>query len=332
MKTRVLYVERRTGSSPSIERVFRQIAADLPQGEFETAFQQVPFGNGAFNILKNLIFFRHHTADIYHITGDVHYIAFRLPKHKTLLTVHDLILLHIRSGLRRWILKKLFFTWPVRRAVQVNAISESTRGEIEFELNTDKDINVIADPLMAGFEPEPRRPFNSACPVILHIGTAPNKNLRGLIQAIKGLRCKLRILGELDDQTRSDLAAAGIEYDTAAGLDQASMTSEYRHCDIVSFCTTYEGFGLPIIEAQAMQKPLITSDMEPHRSVAGEGAIFVDPYDPTAIRRGIETLMGDTALRDRRVAAGKVNIKRFDSAQIAAQYADLYRRVIAGNQ
>ena len=331
MTTRVLYVERKPVSSPSIERVFRQIARDLPPDEFQVSFQAMPYGNGVANLIRNLLFFRPAAADVYHVTGDVNYITLRLPREHTVLTIHDLILLHTRKGIRRWLIEKLYLLWPVRRARYVTAISDFTRIEIGAFAGTTA-VTVIEDPLIDGFDPEPRKDFNTDTPVILHIGTAPNKNLENVIHALKGLRCILRIVGPLDAEVLEQLRSARIEYENTIGLDQDAMAEEYRHCDIVSFCSTYEGFGLPIIEAQKMEKPLITSDLEPMRSISGQGALHVDPHDPEAIRSAIESLVRDKELRQRLVMSGRDNVVRFDPKTIANTYADLYREVAAEAQ
>ena len=81
-----------------------------------------------------------------------------------------------------------------------------------------------------------------------------------------------------------------------------------------------------------MEKPLITSDLEPHRSVAGVGAVFVDPTDPQEIRNAVDRVIGDPDLRRDLIEAGRANINRFDPKKVAGEYAELYRRMIAGDR
>jgi glycosyltransferase involved in cell wall biosynthesis len=107
------------------------------------------------------------------------------------------------------------------------------------------------------------------------------------------------------------------------------MADLYRKADLVSFVSTYEGFGLPIIEAQATGRPVLTSGLHSMPEVAGDGAWFVDPFDVESIRSGFRALLGERTLRERLVAAGLRNVKRFDPRTVARQYSDLYREVAA---
>ncbi|MFN0277744.1 MAG: glycosyltransferase family 4 protein [Pyrinomonadaceae bacterium] len=329
MRYKVLFVERKPSASVSIERVFQQVGKDLPGDRFEIEVQKMPFGTGIFGILMNLLFFRPQPADIYHITGQIHYIALRMPKKKTVLTVHDLVFLHRRKGLRRFVLKWLFLKLPLQRLRFVTAISQSTKDEILKFVSTDKaKIRVIENPLIDGFEPDAVKPFDQNCPVILQIGTAENKNLRNLIHAIRGINCKLRIIGRLDDRISDMLRSSDIVYENDIELGQNKIVEEYRNADILTMCSTYEGFGLPIIEAQAMRKPVITSNRSPMKEVAGRGACLVDPDNPENIRSGLLRLINDPQYRSELIEEGASNILRFDAQKIAAQYADVYNEVI----
>ncbi len=329
MKHKILFVERKPSEYVSIERVFQQIAKDLPEGRFEIERQSMPYGNGIFGTFLNLLFFRPKPADIYHITGQVHYIALRLPKNKTVLTIHDLVFLHRRSGLRRLVLKWLFLKLPLKKLDFVTTVSRSTKDEIlKYNFIDEQKIRVIENPIIEGFEPRDEKPFDENCPVILQIGTAENKNLVNLIHALHGIKCKLRIIGRLDAKISETLSSCAIKYENTSGLDQKDIAEEYRKADIVAFCSTYEGFGLPIIEAHAMHKPIITSDRSPMKEVAGTGACLVDPDDVLSIRSGLQKIINDPEYRTSLIEQGKKNVHRFDGKKVAAQYADLYNDIL----
>ncbi len=331
-KIKVQFVERKFNYFVSVEKVFRLVAGALDPERFETRFTQLPYLNTLAGMLKNLAFFRPSAdADIFHVTGHCHYIALLLPPEKTVLTIHDLGFLHTRGGVRRGLLKKLLLDWPIRRLKYVTAISEATRDEIEQHLpDVRGKIRVIEDPMDPAFvAAEKKEEFNSQTPNILQVGTSPNKNVENLIAAIAGLDCRLTLVGEVDEGIVRSLREKDIKFETRSQLDTDALKREYRAADIVSFCSTYEGFGLPIIEAQGMRTPVVTSDISPMKDVAGPGgAILVDPHDPASIRRGIESLINNTQLRKSVVDQGISNLERFEVKKIAAKYGDLYREVL----
>ncbi len=325
MKHKILFIERKPFDSVSIERVFDQIIKDIPADRFDVEVQKVPYGNSPFDILRNLLFFRPKPADIYHITGHVHYMALRLPKKKTVLTIHDLIFLRRRTGLRRYVLKKLFLALPLRKLKFVTSISQATKEETVKQTGCDpKKIRVIENPLSEGFDPDPIKPFDEKCPVILQVGTTVNKNIPTLIKALIGLTCKLRIIGRLDDKIGEALDQNGIRYENTFDVGPKQMIDEYRNADIVTFCSTYEGFGLPIIEAQAMKKPVITSDLSPMKEIAGPGACLANPNDAADIRTGLLRMIKDSQFRGELIRNGYRNVQRFTAKKAAAEYVEIY--------
>jgi glycosyltransferase involved in cell wall biosynthesis len=329
MKKRLLFIERKLSESVSIEKVFRQIAKSLSQEKFEVFFDQLPYYATTISTFKNLLLYRRPKADIYHITGHIHFIALVLPREKTVLTIHDLRILYSRRGLRRFVLKKLFFDLPIKKLKYVTAISEATKNEILLHTKCDAaKIRVIENPLQAHFYNQTQRKFNSQCPTILQIGTSPNKNLSNVIKALRGINCRLRIIGKIDNETLAALTENQIFFDNAVNLNDIEIRNEYEKADIVTFCSTYEGFGLPIIEAQAMQSPVITSNRSPMKEVAGEGAVLIEPEDITSIRNGISNIIDNESLRKDLIKKGIINVKRFESSYIANLYEELYREIL----
>jgi glycosyltransferase involved in cell wall biosynthesis len=192
-------------------------------------------------------------------------------------------------------------------------------------------IRVIENPLREEFIAKKTREFNGDCPVILQVGTSGVKNLSNTIVALKGISCVFRIVGILGKEQIASLKSAGINYQNVSGLTNDELKAEYLNADIVVFCSTYEGFGLPIIESQATGTPLITSDLSPMKEVAGQGAILADPYDPVSINEALMTMISNPDIRTRAVEEGRKNILRFSPEYIAGQYADLYREILDSN-
>ena len=329
MKAKILYIERKQESGVSIEKVFRQIAKRLDIEKFEYSFQKLPYSNNTIGTLKNLLFFRKSKNDIYHVTGHAHYIALVLPKKNTVLTIHDLVILNIRKGLRRYVLKKLLIDFPVKRLKYITAVSDATKRDIVFHTGCDeKKIRVIENPLQEHFFLEKKKNFNAACPTILQIGTTENKNLKNLIKALEGINCTLNIIGKIDSEISLLLKRHQVRYINKLNLDNEEIKKEYRDADVVAFCSTFEGFGLPIIEAQAMQTPVLTSNISPMKEVAGGGAVLVSPNDFTEIRNGILRIKNEEALRNEIVKKGLENIKRFEPRYISSLYEKLYEEIL----
>lgn len=330
MKTKILYVERKPSEAVSIEKVFRQLAKSLTKHNFITDFQQLEYTNDAIGTIKNLLLYRKKKADIYHVTGHIHYIALVLPKNRTVMTIHDAGILHIRSGLRRFVLKKLLFDLPVKRLKIITAVSEATKREIiHFTKCPESKIRVIENPLQEHFYLTQKKRFNQECPTILQIGTTANKNLENLIKAIEGIKCRLKIIGELSDRIELLLNEKNIAYETKSNLNDEEIKLEYAEADMVTFCSTFEGFGLPIIEAQAMKTPVVTSNISPMKEVAGDAAAFANPFDYKSIRQSILKIVNDECYREELVKNGLINVKKYRPEIISAAYSEIYQELAA---
>jgi alpha-1,3-rhamnosyl/mannosyltransferase len=89
----------------------------------------------------------------------------------------------------------------------------------------------------------------------------------------------------------------------------------------------YEGFGLPVLEAMASGTPVLTSNIPVMREVAGDAAVFVDPYDVSDIARGLHRGIVDAQLRKDLAGKGLERAKLFDWTTHAQETLDYYRMV-----
>lgn len=87
----------------------------------------------------------------------------------------------------------------------------------------------------------------------------------------------------------------------------------------------YEGFGLPILEAQAAGTPVITSISSSTPEVAGEGALFVDPYKIEEIANAVTQIKNDDILRKKLIRKGLENVKKFSWEKTVAQTLKVYQ-------
>lgn len=327
MNFTVNLIERGHSDTPSIERVFHEVTKGLVARGINVITEKLPYGNGFVSILRNLVSFRPASADVFHVTGHAHYITLIMPVDKTVLTIHDAGILYLRTGLRRWVLKKLFFDLPVKRLRFITAISEATKAEVVAATGCDpKKITVIGNPVPSSYRPKSKE-FNAAEPRILFVGTAPHKNLDRALKALAGIPCSLRVVGELSVDQKQEIERTGVPYTNATALNDDLMRHEYENADIILFPSHFEGFGMPIIEAQAIGRPVITSDLAPMNDVAGGGAVLVNPDEPDEIRNAVIRVIDDNRFRADLVAKGSENVARYSTEQISGQYIELYDRI-----
>ena len=311
----------------SLERAFSTVRRHLGPG-FDVRVDVVPRpSSGLVARLLNMAHVARQASDVHHVTGDVHYLTLALPRSRTVLTVADCGGMHRLKGYRRWIFRLLWLDLPVRASTIVTTISEATRRELSaFSGRPEDRIRVIGCPVPAGFAPAARRPWPDR-PSLLHVGTTPNKNLPRVARALSGLPCRLVVLGRCDAESEAALRSAGVDWVGLQDITDAEMPALYAQSDLVLFASTYEGFGMPIIEAQATGRPVVTSGVTAMPQVAGAGACLVDPFDAESIRSGVLRVKGDAGYRDALVRLGFENVQRFAAEGIAAQYARLYEEV-----
>ena len=252
----------------SIERVFAAVRRAFP-GWVDCRVAVCRYrGTNPFKLAYNIVEARLRTCGINHITGDVSYLTLLLRKSRTILTIHDCVGMVRLTGWRRRLYRWWWLGLPVRRCAAVTVISERTKHEVmQYTGCPEEKIRIVPDAVGEEFQPSPRA-FHTRMPVILQVGAGQNKNLGRVTAALRGIRCELHVVGNLAESDRRNLAGAGIRYRNSQGLNDDQMADAYRECDLVVFASTYEGFGMPVIEGQAVGRPVVTSCMEPMVSVA----------------------------------------------------------------
>jgi glycosyltransferase involved in cell wall biosynthesis len=248
-------------------------------------------------------------------------------KKNVLLTIHDCRFMQRKKGLAKKLMQYMYLKWPVAKSAYVVAISEATKKEVvEYTGCDPRKIEVVPVTISEIFQPS-YKAFNKDCPVILQVGAAENKNLLRLAEALKGIHCRLVIIGTPGEQEIKKLRWCKIDFSVKSGLSTDELYREYIHCDIVSFVSTFEGFGMPIAEANSVERAVVTSNISSMPEVAGDAACFVNPFDVNDIRKGFLRVIQDDAYRETLITCGRMNRLRFDGKQAADAYYHLYRQL-----
>lgn len=312
----------------SIEKVFLILIQPM-QMVFDIRQKTVPhYSSSPKNIFSNINAVKKCRADVYHVTGDIHYAVLGLPRKKTVLTIHDCVFLLHTSGIKKAILKWFWLTTPVRRAAIITTISEKSKSEIIGHTGCRPEKIMVIPNAIGEYIYYEKKEFNEQRPVILFVGSTPNKNLLRVIAALKDIPAQLHIIGRVGEEARLLLQGNGIEYRQSAHLNEQELAVCYNDADLVLFPSTYEGFGLPILEGQKAGRPVVTSDLSPMKEVAGGAACLVDPYSIESIRSGVLKVIMDKAYRDELLEKGRRNVKHYEKEAIAEQYLACYRKLI----
>jgi glycosyltransferase involved in cell wall biosynthesis len=328
IKKRIVYFHRKPFvNNFSLESAFNAIRNSLPQEIIPVVVISKFHSKGILPRMYTMISAFFQQGDINHITGDIHFLALLLSPKKTVLTILDFVYLHNSRGIKRILLNYLWGIFPSKRVKFITVISESTKTELFKNINVNPNKVRVIPLCISDTFIRCDKDFNSLKPKILHVGTGKNKNLIRLIRALKDIPCRLEIIGHLSSEQTTALHDACIDYENSFDLSEEEVFHKYCESDLVAFISTYEGFGMPILEANSVGRPVITGNLYSMPEVAGNAACIVDSYDVSQIKNGILKIINDKHYREILVHNGFINIKRYNSKIVAEQYASLYREI-----
>jgi glycosyltransferase involved in cell wall biosynthesis len=327
----VMFYQRkpRANANFSLEFIFHDVRSRLV-GKIRPKVRVAPcLSNGVLRRIAICIDAWSHQGQVNHLTGDINFVATVLSHKRTILTVLDCGFLVRTTGWKRKLLKLLWLDWPVQRAALVTTISNRVREEIVGLTGcSPSKVRVIPVAVSDAFQ-RVDRPFKKEQPRILQVGTAENKNLPRLIRSLERLPCTLAIIGPINADCQELIRAHGIKVENYINLPHNEVVRQYEIADIVAFPSTYEGFGMPIVEGNVVGRAVLTSNVSSMPEVAGDAACLVDPLSVESIRKGIDRIISDIAYRQMLLQNGYENAKRFRADTIAEQYFDAYREVMS---
>jgi glycosyltransferase involved in cell wall biosynthesis len=333
MKIFVTHIQRKKTFFFSVENVFSNLRISLIKSNsvvINLKYAKFP-SIGFFKRVGNFIDLWGLKSDIYHILGDIHYVALVFDRRKTILTILDCVSLYNSSKVKRTILFIFWYYIPVLWVKNITVISESVKQELIKLTSCDPNkIKVIPCCISPAFYNEKYvKPFNEGKPIILQIGTTPNKNIEVVSEAISQINCILYIIGKLTDIQEQHLKNCNVEYKNFINLTENQLIDVYCQSDILLFASTYEGFGLPIIEANALGLPVITSNISSMPEVANDAAFLINPLSSDEIIKAIVKIKEDRLLREKLVYNGFINASKYSTDVIASQFENYYLEVFS---
>jgi len=314
---------------------------------------------GADDTLRGNLDFR---AIVRRLNCDVVHVPhlFWLPRGLScpyVLTVHDL-LEHMygsrnASSLRRSL--HFYLTRRVlRRAARVIAVSQFTKNEIEKLLaipdaRIEVVYNAIDERFLHGHASEADRELIAQRylvnhPFILYAGAIrPHKNVVRIIEAFSALKSELQKENQFSDlkliiigddlsshpRLRRTVVRSGVQNDVRflGFVPIEVLRIFYDVAKVFVFPSLYEGFGLPPLEAMAHGTPVVTSNTSSLPEVAGNAALLVNPENVFEIRRGLQRVLLDSALRNRMKERGYEQAKKFSWTTSVSRILEIYREV-----
>lgn len=313
----------------SLEIFYSELFNEL-KNDIDITVIKLPFYNSGFlPRLLNMFFCYLKQTEVNHIVGDITYCSFFMNKNKLITTIHDCGAIFLNKGIKRNILKYFLFEMPVRRSKKVICISESTKSDLlnfNFKLNNKAVIipNTVSKSFFDNLKKKEVK-FNSK---FLVIGTAPNKNIERIAIALEGIDADLTIIGKLSENQKNQLITSNIKFkELNFALSENEVINEYLKSDILLFPSLFEGFGMPIIEANLLGVCVITSNLSSMPYVAGNSAELVDPFDIKSIRNGILKVINDKPYMDSLIFNGYNNAQRFKIKTIAVKHKEIYSQI-----
>ena len=263
----------------------------------------------------------------------VHVLPIVHPK-RTIVTIHGLEYEHYPElypqRTRRYL--RLTTKYALRNSKKIITVSQSTKKDLIDFYHADPDkIEVVCHGIAMPKKIKGKDKQKNTKPYILFIGRLETKkNVHGLIEAFDILKAKYKIphqlilvgpLGHGYEEVKIDILNSKYRQDIIEKgyVSEKEKKSLLRNADLFALPSFYEGFGMPVLEAQSYGVPVLTSDISSMPEVAGQGAILIHPQNAKDIAEGIFKIIDKEEIRNDLIAKGYDNIKRFNWSKCASQ-------------
>lgn len=227
---------------------------------------------------------------------------------------------------------QFFLYWSARRSPQLIAVSEVTRADLlHFYQLDDSRIRVVPHGVDEEFFSvgRARREIDLRSYILCVSTLHPHKNIDRLVRAFSRVHAdrpefRLIIAGmhgfqtNAIEQTIVD-CGMGAHVHITGWIPRNELLGLYRRAYAFVYPSTFEGFGMPVLEALACGIPGAVSNIEPIRSIAGSAAISFDPFKEDDIVEALHRVLGDDDLREKLASAGPLRAANFSWRTAAGQ-------------
>lgn len=247
---------------------------------------------------------------------------------KSVLTIHDdYAFTQAKKGYLGKLYKWLFWLYlPIKFANEVLCISPETKKSIDKLVKNSKTRILTQHCLNSNYKESVSEESNK--PILLQVGTLPQKNLETTLKAIKGLYVQIHIIRKMSDEQIKIANSLNIDFVNLYDLSDEEIINEYKKAKVVLFPSLKEGFGMPIIEAQSIGRPVITSNLEPMNWVAGNNyPLLINPFSCEELRDSLIKLLNDEKFYKYSVSIGLENAKRFNINIVYTNFLSLYTKL-----
>lgn len=256
----------------------------------------------------------------------------RFHPEKSIVTIHGLEYeyypRHYSASFLRYIRRTT--KYAAQKASQIIAVSQATKKDLEkfYKIKPDK-ISVVhhgasLPRLKINFKNE-----KEGQPFLLYLGRIElKKNIIGIIESFRILKERHKIPHRLIlagapgfgyKKIKQEIEKCCLDIEETGFIDENTKQKLLSRADVFLFPSLYEGFGLPILEAQAVGTPVITSNLSSMPEVAGQGALLVNPKEPEEIAQSVYSLIKNKEQRNLIIDRGFDNIKRFSWGRCAKE-------------